>query len=268
MRVVGCQLDIAWEDKEANFGRVRALLGRDQPPAGSLIVLPEMFATGFSMDVGLTAEPPGGPTSRFLAELARERQCFVLGGLVERDGAGHARNLALGFDPQGREFHRQAKLHPFGLAGETAWCAPGQSIATFAWQGAVAASFICYDLRFPEVFRVASARGASILVVLANWPEAREAHWLALLRARAIENQAYVVAVNRCGRDPHLAYGGRSLVVDARGEIVADTGRREGCLVTELDLPGLAAYRREFPALADLRRDLWSLGPAENHLRG
>ena len=126
------------------------------------------------------------------------------------------------------------------------------------------ASFICYDLRFPEVFRIAAARGAGVLVVLANWPEVRGAHWLALLRARAIENQAYVVAVNRCGRDPHLAYGGRSLVVDARGEIVADAGGREGCFGMELDFPALVAYRSEFPALADLRRDLWNLGTAES----
>jgi omega-amidase len=113
--------------------------------------------------------------------------------------------------------------------------------------------FVCYDLRFPEIFRNAIKKGAQVLTVIANWPEPREAHWLALLKARAIENQAFVIGVNRCGRDPKLAYSGRGQVIDPRGNVLADGGNAEGVFGAELDLASLAAYRKDFPALQDMR---------------
>jgi len=118
------------------------------------------------------------------------------------------------------------------------------------------APFVCYDLRFPEVFRIAAARGAQLLAVIANWPSAREAHWLTLLRARAIENQAYVAGVNRCGEDPRLRYTGRSVIIDPRGEVLADAGSDEAVITADIDLADLEEYRRSFPALADMRREL------------
>jgi predicted amidohydrolase len=113
--------------------------------------------------------------------------------------------------------------------------------------------FICYDLRFPEIFRISTRGGAEILVVIANWPQAREMHWLALLRARAIENQCYVAGVNRVGRDPNVEYSGRSVIIDPRGEIMADAGNKQLIISTEFDLSALRDYRRQFPALTDIR---------------
>jgi len=112
---------------------------------------------------------------------------------------------------------------------------------------------VCYDLRFPELFRTPAARGAELICVIANWPAARESHWLALLKARAIENQAYVAAVNRCGRDPNVEYAGRSQIIGPRGEVLEDAGNGEAVIAAELDATLLRQYRGQFPALGDVR---------------
>jgi predicted amidohydrolase len=115
---------------------------------------------------------------------------------------------------------------------------------------------ICYDLRFPELWRVAALAGAEVFTIGASWPEVRQAHWRALLIARAIENQAYVVGVNRVGRDPSHGYAGGSLIVAPDGEILAEGGRAPTVLVADLDLASLRAWRAEFPALRDVRPEL------------
>ena len=116
---------------------------------------------------------------------------------------------------------------------------------------------ICYDLRFPEAFRSVVRRGAEVLVVIANWPEPRRDHWRTLLQARAIENQCYVVGVNRTGTDPKLSYSGDSMIVAPRGEVLADAGSDERVISAELDGEALRAYRAEFPVLSDIREDAW-----------
>lgn len=255
MNVACCQMDIAWENKPANYAKVRALLDAAAVPAGSLLVLPEMFATGFSMNVAAIAESgEERETECFLAETARARGLYVLGGIVTRDPDGRrGRNEAVLFCPNGRESARYQKMHPFSFGGETAHYASGSHpVVTPVGDWAVA-PFVCYDLRFPEVFRSAVRRGgAQVLVVIANWPEAREAHWITLLAARAIENQAYVVGVNRCGRDPRHAYSGRSRIIGPRGEEIVDAGSGEGIVQARLDRDALVSWRQAFPALADI----------------
>jgi len=255
MRLACCQLDIAWEDKLANCRRVEALVADAALPSGTLLLLPEMFATGFTMNAAAVAEPLDGRTARFLGDLARKHGIFVQAGMVVR-GARDAqpRNEALVFDPEGRRLARYAKMHLFSLAGEPKHYAAGESLVVFGWQEAVVAPAICYDLRFPELFRRAVKDQAQILSIIACWPAPREEHWLALLRARAIENQCFVVAANRCGRDPSgLAYGGRSQIVDPRGVVLTDGGGQECVVQAEIDLEVQASYRREFPALDDMR---------------
>jgi omega-amidase len=256
MIVACCQLDIAWEDKAANHARVAALLDGTKLPPGSLLLLPEMFSTGFSMAVERVREEPERLSERFLAHLARERGLTVLGGVVTTAADGRGRNEALAFDPDGREVARYAKLHPFSYGGEPKHYAAGEAIVTFDWSGCIVAPFVCYDLRFPEAFRAAVRRGTQLFAVIANWPREREAHWITLLRARAIENQAYVAGVNRCGSDPRLGYSGRSLIIDPRGEILAEAGPDAAVIQAEVDLEALAAYRRAFPALSDMRTGL------------
>lgn len=253
MEVVGIQLDIAWEDPRSNRERVDRLVEEADVEPGSLIVLPEMFATGFSMDVSAVAQPRAGETEMFLSSVARKCGVRVLGGVVTPGTGGKGRNEAVAFDEGGEETARYCKRHPFSFAGETDYYEPGDDIVTFGCSGFTVSPFICYDLRFPECFRMSVGRGTDVFVVIANWPAAREAHWQALLRARAIENQAYVIGVNRCGNDPNHSYSGRSLVVDPVGEVIADAGEKEGIVRAGLDGEFLAKCRREFPALADMR---------------
>ena len=253
MYVAGVQLDIAWEDKNANFSRVRALVEAARLPRGTLLALPEMFATGFSLNVAGVAETEAGETEAFLASLAADYGLWVCGGLVTRAAGGRGLNQSVTLAPDRAVAARYSKIHPFSYGGETEHYAPGTEVLTYGLGGVSVAPFVCYDLRFPEIFRNAAKKGAQLLTVIANWPEPREAHWLALLKARAIENQAFVLGVNRCGRDPKLAYSGRGQVIDPRGTILADGGTREGVFGAEIDLASLVAYRKEFPALEDMR---------------
>jgi predicted amidohydrolase len=255
MHVACCQLDIAWEQKPMNYRRVEALLSAAGIPAGTLVLLPEMFATGFTMNAEAVAEPIDGPTPRFLAELARRHAAFVQAGVVIRpEAAARPRNEALLFRPDGRLLARYAKVHLFSFAGEQEHYAAGEEMVPLRLGQITVAPSICYDLRFPELFRAALDQGFEVLSVIACWPAAREEHWRALTIARAIENQCYVVAVNRCGSEPSgLAYSGGSRIVDPRGVVLTDAGRQEGVIQAALSLDLLRSYRREFPALRDRR---------------
>lgn len=254
--IVTCvQFDIAWQDKQANFAKVRTLLaGADACEAGGLIVLPEMFSTGFSMDVQASAEGQDAPAEGFLAELACRNGCYALGGVVNCASDGRGLNEAVLVGPDGLGAMRYAKMHPFSYAGESQHFASGEAPVLAEIGGSKLSAFICYDLRFPEVFRAASLAGAEVLVVIANWPASRARHFQALLAARAIENQAWVVGVNRVGSDPNVRYSGGSIVIDPFGRTVAQAGDGEAVLSAEMDMQVLRQYRQEFPVLADARR--------------
>lgn len=254
-KLYAVQLDIVWQNKQANFRKVADLLERAQIEAGSLIVLSEMFATGFCLNIDEICDGVSKETEQFLQELAEQHQAFVLGGLAVKTPDGRGANEAAVYDPTGREIARYRKMHPFSYAGETNYFIPGTQAVTFSWTGFTVAPFICYDLRFPEIFRHAVQRQAELFVIPACWPKARETHWMTLLQARAIENQAYVIGVNRCGNDPTLTYSGRSRIVDPHGYLLADAEMEEGVICAELDREALLAYRREFPALADIREE-------------
>ena len=214
-----------------------------------------MWATGFSMNVAEVTETSDGETEAFLSALAQEYRLGLLGGIVTTGADGMGRNEAVLFGMDGQEVARYTKIHPFSYGQETRHYGRGSEISVFEWQGFSVAQFICYDLRFPEVFRRTARLGAEVFCVIANWPEARVDHWMTLLKARAIENQAYVVGVNRCGNDPSLHYPGRSLIFGPRGEVLADGGAEEGLLSARLDREALLTYRREFPALQDIHPD-------------
>ena len=254
--LIGVQFDIAWEDTEANFAKVRRLLAAGDRAPQSLIVLPELFTSGFTLNSQKVAQDwDTGPARQFLCELARERDSVVVGTWAVRVAAGRFENQAAAIGPTGRTLCRYSKMHPFKPGREDTAYAAGDRIVTFAWAGFTVAPFVCYDLRFPEIFRIAARDGANLFVVGANWPQKREDHWVALLRARAIENQAYVIGVNRCGCDPQHAYPGRSLVIDFGGRILADAGGREGLVQACVDQDALHQYRSDLPFLQDMRQD-------------
>lgn len=253
MKLYCVQLDITWENKRANFARVQSLLSAAAPRPDSLVLLPEMFATGFSMNVARVQEGPERETELFLSATAKELRVFLLGGLVHPAAEGKGLNQAVVFSPAGKEIARYSKLQPFTLGGEADHYEAGREVVVFPWQSFTVSPFVCYDLRFPEHFRKAARSGAQLITVIANWPIQRIQHWVTLLQARAVENQAYVAGVNRCGVDPALEYNGRSLIVSPRGDILADAGHGQSVVSAELDLAELMAYRKELPFLADMR---------------
>lgn len=266
MIVYGCQVNITWEDKPANFSRVRCLLNKRRIAPGSLIVLPEMFATGFTMNAADVAEPINGPATAFLRQLATEHGSYVVGGLACQAGQ-NAFNEAICMAPSGECVARYAKLHPFNPGGESDHYSAGRHLTVFPCGNLKVAVFICYDLRFPEAFRAAVVQGAEAMVVIANWPRRRHSHWMTLLQARAIENQAYVIGVNRCGRDPKLDYSGGSVVFDPHGRKLALAGSRESIISANLDPKVLSQWRDEFPVLKDVRPDFLKIARARDGIR-
>jgi len=259
MRAHLVQFDIAWEDKNANYERVRSLVASASIQPGEMIVLPEMFDTGFSLKVEKTADHEG-ETQSFLVQLARRRSVYVWGGFTIRRADGMGLNRAIVAAPDGSITCQYDKMHPFSFGRESERFVGGGEVVTGRWaageESLMICPAICYDLRFPELFRRGLSLGAELFVVGANWPAERAAHWRALLVARAIENQAFVIGVNRVGADPHLSYNGGSLVVSPLGEILVDAGQDECVTSVTIDAGAVSDWRRIFPAWRDKRSDL------------
>ena len=262
MNIYAYQFDIVWEDKEANFQKVREWTGRTELQPGSLLVLPELFATGFSMDAQSLQEPQDGLTESFLKELAHDTACYVMGGLAVARSEKKPTNDALLINPEGKRVGCYSKIQPFNMGKEGENYEAGNDIQCFELPGGLRlCPFICYDLRFPELFRKAmmTENPPHIFVVIASWPNMRTHHWTKLLEARAIENLAYVVGVNRCGSDPHLKYDGASVIIDPHGDRLAEAGPVETVISAELDINLVQDWRNTFPALEDSRPDWWAL---------
>ena len=257
MNVYGCQFNVCWEDKPSNFQIVARMIQELKPLPGSLVALPELFATGFSMNTEEIAETTDGPTAAFLSRTARENNIWLVGGVAIRNGDQKPGNQALVFNPQGERVIEYTKMRPFSPGGEHKAYRAGERHTTFKWQGITAGVLICYDLRFPELFRAALSHGEAppeLFLVMASWPESRAAQWVRLLQARAIENQAYVLGVNRVGTDPLYAYPGRSIFVNPQGDIVSDAGDQAGWAQGTIDLSSLVRYRDKLPFLRDYRK--------------
>ena len=252
MNVIAVQMDIAWENREANHRHVEELLEGANVAAGSLIVLPEMFDVGFSMNTSATAQTDQRESEQFLQSLAAKYESAVLGGVVGPLHGERASNEAVAFAPSGELLVRYQKIQPFTPAGEDVHYGLGAEPMTFRWNDVRVAPFICYDLRFPEIFRPIATE-ADLICVIASWPELRSEHWVRLLQARAIENQAFVLGVNRCGEDPNLPYDGRTVAFDPLGVSIFELGREERVESWELDLEPLRSWRQGFPALQDRR---------------
>ncbi len=253
MEIVACQYDIAWEEPERNFDAIRGLLAEAPIQSDSLIVLPEMFATGFSMNVARIAESTPSLAEAFLADIAREYKSWALGGIAYRYSDDKGSNELSVYNDRGENVGHYQKNYCFSYTGESDFYASGEDILTFNWQGFTVCPVICYDLRFPELFRRGAKAGANLFPVIANWPDTRIHHWTTLLTARAIENQAYALGVNRTGSDPKFGYPGQSIAIDPHGKILASAGSNAACLRVEVDLDVVLDWREEFKALADMK---------------
>ena len=255
MNALCIQLDIAWSDPPANRQALTEMLSAADPKPGDLAVLPEMFSTGFGMDPNALAEPPDGPTATFLSETAKRFNIHLLAGLATRHDDVF-RNEAMLFAPDGTVMGHYWKTHAFSPSSEGDHYTPGDKSVVIPLGEFRLAPTICYDLRFPELFRAAAKSGANLITVIANWPMERAEHWSCLLQARAIENQAYVVGVNRCGVDPNHTYVGQSAIIDPHGTILAHAGEEQCVISAPLDIEIVNHWREQFPALGDMRKDV------------
>jgi predicted amidohydrolase len=230
-------------------------LVEEQAGAG-LVVLPELWPTGYFAfdDYEATAETLDGPTVTALARAAMNTGAHVvLGSFVERGEHGLHNTTAL-LAPDGELLAAYRKMHVFGYGSrETELIAGGEQAVTVATALGVVGLAVCYDLRFPELFRAMVDEGAELFVVPACWPAARVEHWQLLARSRAVENQAYVVAVNGAGAPHGVEVGGHSAVIDPWGALEAQAGSEPGVLRATVDPARVASCRADFPALADRR---------------
>ena len=256
MRVSAIQLATT-EDESGADRLVRAAALVRAQRGSDLIVLPELWREGgFAFTTFAdTAEPLDGPTVAALSAAARDVGAWLHGGsIVERAQDGRLYNCSLLFGPDGTLRATYRKLHLFGFSGgETTVLTAGTDVVTADMAGVTVALATCYDVRFPELFRQFVDRGAELVLMPAAWPAPRVSHWSLLLRARAVEDQMYVVACNGCGEHARLRLGGRSAVVDPWGQVLAEAGEDEQILVADLDLALVAKTRAEFPVLADRR---------------
>ncbi|MCZ4094895.1 carbon-nitrogen family hydrolase [Streptomyces sp. SID13666] len=256
MRASLLQIDVDLNETVADRRDRVAALVRAQGGT-DLVVLPELWPVGaFASDTfAAEAEPLDGPTADAMSAAARDAGVWLhAGSIVERDPDGPLYNTSLVFGPDGELRHTYRKIHRFGFdQGEAALMAPGEEIVTVALPDTVLGLATCYDLRFPEQFRLLVDAGAQMLVIPAGWPAKRREHWRLLARARAVESQTYVLACGTAGTHAGVELAGHSMVVDPWGDIVAEAGTGEEILTVDLDPALVTKTRHDFPVLRDRR---------------
>ncbi|MFF8998108.1 carbon-nitrogen family hydrolase [Streptomyces achromogenes] len=249
-------IQAAVDEREPVGSRRRRLAALVREQSGAdLVVLPELWTTGaFAYEeFGREAEPLEGPTYEVMAEAASDAGVWLhAGSIPERDPEGTLYNTSLVFSPSGELAAAYRKIHRFGFdKGEAVLMGAGRDLVTVRLPDTTIGVATCYDLRFPELFRALVDAGAETLVVPAGWPERRRAHWTLLARARAVENQAFVLACGTAGTHAGVPQAGHSIVVDPWGEVLAEAGPGEEVLTVDIDPAKPAATREQFPALKD-----------------
>jgi omega-amidase len=240
---------MTWENASANREHLSRLISGIPVNSVDLIILPEMFTTGFSMNSSELAEEMNGPTVTWMMDLSNQLNSAITGSLIVCEN-GKYYNRLLWVEPGNNAVKYYDKKHLFTLAGEQKHYHPGSQKLLVEWKGWKISCFICYDLRFPVWTR--NTEDAGLMIFVANFPEKREKAWNSLLPARAIENQCYVAGVNRVGNDGNgISHRGDSSVYDFEGNKILDLGQTEQLSFIELDSHSLEVYKRTYPFLKD-----------------
>jgi omega-amidase len=250
MKIALIQYNPEWENKEANKKKILSMIKDIE--GTDLFIFPEMTLTGFTMKSGEMSETIQGDSYRFFAAIAKEKLSNIFAGVIERRNNRNY-NTLIHIKSDGLLVKLYRKVHPFSYSDENKYYFAGSKPAITKIRKWNVGLTICYDLRFPELFRKYGKKRTHLIVNIANWPDTRIEHWRTLLKARAIENQCYVAGVNRLGKDPKLNYIGFSSVFDPMGKEVVAVENCEKVIVAEIDKNYVNEVREKFPFLDDIK---------------
>ena len=258
LKISLAQIDVRLGQPQANLETAQMMAVEAARRGSDLLVLPELWSTGYDLErAGQYATPTDEGIFAQMAAMARRHQLHVLGSCLSLLGPEQYGNTAVLFDPQGQALGEYSKVHLFRLMEEEKYLTAGDRLTVVDSEWGRLGLAICYDLRFPELFRAYALGGVRVVFLPSEWPHPRLAHWQTLLRARAIENQFYMVACNRVGASKDTDFFGHSCIVDPWGETVVEAGEEPMLLTVEIDTERVAAVRKKIPVFEDRRPELY-----------
>jgi len=257
MKVGIGQLNIIWENKEANQKKCKNIVIEASQKDVDFLIFPEMTLTGFTMHTNTMGEAfENSESISFFRTCAMTYKMAIAFGIIINSDAKTYNNCII-VNALGEVICNYSKIHPFTAGKEGIYYSSGDQMAFCNIEEFTVAPTICYDLRFPEIYQAASKK-AGLIIVIANWPEIRAPHWHALLKARAIENQSYIIGVNKTGRDPSLNYIGKSAVIHPFGNIITQITSEEGLIISDIEMKEVDEVRRSINLKADRREELYA----------
>ncbi|MCP4359655.1 MAG: carbon-nitrogen family hydrolase [Chloroflexi bacterium] len=252
------QMDVKLARPQANIATVQRMTAEAAQHGSDVIVFPELWSTGYDLENGAAyATATDAGVFAEVGRLARKHEIAILGSCLSDLGAGKIGNTAVYFDKTGVSLGEYSKTHLFRLMAEDQYLTAGAGKTAVNTEWGLAGLTICYDLRFPELFRAYALAGAKVIFVPAEWPHPRLMHWRTLLRARAIENQMFIVACNRVGQSNEAHFYGHSAIIDPWGETVVEGGEDEGVLTAVVDLDMVDEVRTRIPVFKDRRPEIY-----------
>lgn len=261
IKVSLAQFDVKKGNPRANWTKAQEVIAEAKRQGGHMVVLPELWDSGYALEQAkdFSSSLSGGLFSQ-VAAFAKQQSIFVFGSMFEKRGLGVSNTIPV-ISPSSGVMGAYRKLHLFPVMDEDQWLTPGESTLIVDLPWGPTAFAICYDLRFPELFRRYAVEGAVMTIVPAEWPHPRLDHFRTLVKARAIENQMYIIAANRVGKDDFdketgecsYHYCGHSMVVDPTGEVIIEVGEGEGVYTVNIDLDVVAEVRQQMPILENRR---------------
>lgn len=257
-KIACIQLDIAFGQPELNRQNIETEILCVMENQPDIIVLPELWNTGYDLTrLDEIADQNGEQSKQFISQLAKKHNVNIVAGSIANKTENGVLNTMFIFDRDGNLAGDYSKLHLFQLMDEHLYLFPGTKKGLFKLDELPCAGVICYDIRFPEWIRSHTTQGAELVFVVAEWPLPRLAHWRALLISRAIENQCYIIACNRSGKDPNNIFAGHSLIIDPWGEIIAEGSEDASSIIANIDVEKVAEVRKQIPIFQDRRPHLY-----------
>lgn len=252
------QIDIKLGDPAANFAKVAAMSQEAARRGSDIVIFPELWSTGYDLENAAShATPTDGGIFAETAVLARENKLSILGSCLSVQSEGRFGNTAVLHDKTGTAVAEYSKVHLFRLMDEEKYLTAGNQLTLVETEWGMTGLGICYDLRFPELFRQYALAGAKMVMLPSEWPHPRLMHWRTLLRARAIENQMFVIACNRVGETNGTSFFGHSCIIDPWGETVIEAGESEILLTATIDTAVAETVRQRIPVFEDRREELY-----------